>query len=368
MKKLLSLLLACVLLCAAAACSTDVTEPVETAPATEAPTEALEPQISAANNDIMVTLETFADEEVSGVLYAEKDGEPCAVYAYGTLHSTPITIDTPMPIGSVSKQFCAAAILLLQEQGKLSVNDTLDRYFPDYEYAPEITLDLMLCHRSGIPDITEGAEDVEKVKMDHTDAENTAVLLEWLYAQPLNFTPGEHFEYSNVNFILLGNIVEMVSGTRYIDFLRENFFVPLGMEHTGSIFELKDSPAWAEGFSYEPSELSIGIEPGISKGAGDIISNAADMTAWMNGLSSGKIISKESYQTMIAVHSPGNNYGYGIYSELSFGLGHFGGIGIFSACDYLNPDDGITLFMASSSVGQKIPDYLYEIEAALRKS
>lgn len=372
MKKLFALLLSACILCSTAACSSNdagsssaATEQTTAAP-TEQPTEA-SAQIIADDAAVKEALEELDDMEFWGVVYAERDGKPFASYANGTLfNDEPITVDTPMPLGSVSKQFCAAAILLLQEQGKLSVNDTLDKYFPEYEAGKNITLHNMLSMRSGIPSPNESTP-MNDISFDKTDEENTGAFLNWLYSQPINFEPDESFEYSNSNFILLGNIVEQVSGKVYIDFMRENFFEPLGMNHTGSLFELKDSPDWAKGFRYENSELSPGIEPGTSKGAGDLVSNAADMTVWMKALSSGKVISEESYKAMTTEYS-GTHYGYGIYAELGDGVGHFGSIGHFTACDYINEDKNLTLFMASATGGSTtMTNQLYSMLSVLQE-
>lgn len=362
LKKSLSAVLMSALVFCAAACSTgnngssaETSASVDEA-TTAVPTTIAEAQITAADPKIKSSLEALGEMDFSGVFYAERDGKPIASYANGTLYDdTPITLETPMPIGSVSKQFCSAAIMLLQEQGKLSVNDKLDKYFPEYKEGGRITLHNMLSMLSGIPDLPEKEKEAkalsEQIKLENTDEQNTAALKKYIFGKPLEREPGERYKYSNTNYILLGNIVEKVTGKVYIDFLRESFFEPLGMEHTGSIFELKDSPEWAKAFHYEPSELSFGIEPGIAKGAGDIISTASDMTKWMNMLPSGKIISHDSYKAMTTSYSS-DNYGYGIFTELSRGMGHFGSIGHFNSAENFNTDKKLTVFMAMNTGGQ----------------
>lgn len=239
------------------------------------------------------------ENEFEGVVYAVENGKPVASYAKGTLENgKEITLDSPMPLGSVSKQFCAAAIMLLQDQGKLSVSDTLDKYYPDYAEGKKLSLHNLLSMRSGIPELTEENSDV--VKEDATEEENVASIKKWLFSQPLMFEPDSEFVYTNTNFLLLADIVEQVSGKKYVDFLRENFFEPLGMTHTGFIIELGSSPSWAQGNIYK----QVDTQPGLTKGAGDLISNAADVTAWINALSSGKVISAEAYKAMTTDYSP----------------------------------------------------------------
>ncbi len=283
--------------------------------------------------------------EFGGVLYAVKNGKVLSSYANGTLENgETVTIDTPMPLGSVSKQFCATAILLLQEQGKLSVDDTLGKYYPEYENGKEITLENLLSMRSGVPDYSNDLYNV--VSVDKTDEENTASVKEWLFAKRLNYSPGSVFAYSNSNYFLLANIVEQISGKRYIDFLRENIFSPLKMTHTGSIDELPSFPAWADGLTYK----ELDYQPGLTKGAGDLISNAADMTIWINALSSGKVLSDQSYKAMTTDYSPSMHYGYGLYVDfMGNGIGHPGSNGIYTSIDYINSDENMTLFLASNT-------------------
>lgn len=297
-------------------------------------------------------LEELEAQNFGGVLYAEKNGKPFASYTNGTLTGdVPITLDTPLPIASVSKQFCAAAIMLLEERGKLSVDDKLSDYFPECGYGDKITLHNMLCMRSGIPNFNSKISE-DTVSIDNTDEENTKIVLDWVFNEDLDYEPDEMYEYSNLNYILLGNIIEKVTGEKYIDFLRKNIFEPLEMNHSGSVTELKDNPDWAKSFSYKNEDIGLGIEPGVSKGAGDLISNAEDMTKWMNALPSGKIISKESFKKMITNYSSSSeHYGYALSTNMKGSAGHFGSIGKFNSCDYFSTSENFTLFIVTNTAG-----------------
>ncbi|MEE0958086.1 MAG: serine hydrolase domain-containing protein [Ruminococcus sp.] len=350
MKKTVALILSALIILTSAACSAqnsstaDTTAPATTAPLKETTGDSAEQQM------LNEKLEEFGFE---GTVYAAKGGKAYATYANGTLdNGKDITIDTPMPVGSVSKQFCAASILLLQEQGKLSVKDTLGKYFPECSYGEKVTLHHMLSMRSGIPEIIDKKEQLQyEAGMDKTEEENIAAFKKWVFAQELDFEPDTSFAYSNSNFMLLGLIVEQVSGKSYIDFLHDNIFTPLGMKHSGTIHELKDSPEWANGVTHKAENLSPGIEPGMAKGAGDIVSTGEDITIWLNALSSGKLISKESYKTMTTDYTDStSHYGYGLYVEFSGGVGHFGNIGTYTAADYLNENTDVTLFVATCSM------------------
>jgi CubicO group peptidase (beta-lactamase class C family) len=137
-----------------------------------------------------------------------------------------------MPVGSVSKQFCAAAILMLRDKGELSLDDTLSKYFPEYEIGKDITLKQLLSMQSGIYDmVNEGV--VDDMSADNSEEANTEVIKNWIFSKELKFEPGSTMSYSNSNYFLLGNIVEQVSGEKYMDFLRENIFKPIGMNNTG---------------------------------------------------------------------------------------------------------------------------------------
>ena len=381
MKKAIAIILSAIILCTCTACSSagkdssSSTSEKSSSDSSEATTETTQPETKpettyiADNDSLKEAFSNLESADFSGIVYAERDGKPAAVYTGGKLYNDKeITIDTPMPIGSVSKQFCAASIMKLQEQGKLSVNDTLDKYYPEYKEAGRITLHNMLSNRSGIPNLDENTP-LNEITYEHNDKENTEILLKWVFSQPLLFEPDSEYRYSNYNFLLLGNIVEKLSGKTYIEFLRENILKPLGMDHTGSVDELKDSPDWAKEFSYEPSDfIPVGIMPGLCKGAGDIISTAADMTKWLHALPEGKVVNEESYKAMTTDYTnTTDHYGYGLMTEMSSGIGHFGLTGHFTACDYFCVDEKLTLFMAANTGGQStIVNNFYTISNALR--
>lgn len=352
MKKIIGLLLIGAILCLTAACSPqdsgnkDSSSSVETTAAETSVVETTAAEMSVTETDLSDDVkETIKSHGFEGVIYAVKDGVPVASYAEGKLENgEKITLDTSMPIGSVSKQFCAAAVMLLQEQGKLSVNDKLDKYYPGYKEGSRLTLHDLLSMRSGIPEMT--AESGADVTVEHTEAENIDIIKQWVFAQKLDFEPGSAFAYANINYFLLSDIVSQVSGKAYIDFIRESFLTPLGMTHTGSIGELGTDPSWAQGLVYK----KVDLQPGLTNGCGDIISNAADMTAWINALANGKAVSAESFKAMTTDQSSGEGYGYGMYTGIEGGIGHYGAIGIYSAFDYINTDKGFTLFTAGNTI------------------
>ncbi len=134
----------------------------------------------------------------------------------------PITPRTKFRLGSLTKAFTAAALLQLAEKGKISLEDRLARFLPDYPQAEKITIHHLLTHTSGIPNFTALAE-YQKFKLNPTTLDRTINLFRQL---PLEFDPGTKFRYSNSNYILLTAIIEKVSGEKYADYLRKNIFCP----------------------------------------------------------------------------------------------------------------------------------------------
>lgn len=297
-----------------------------------------------------------------GVIKVWREGEPIAVFAKGRLpDGSAITADTPMPVGSVSKQFCAVAILLLADQGKLKITDTLDVFYPDYAEGSRVSLKHLLSMRSGLPDFLPEAGPAY-LSPERSEEENIATAKEWLFSQPLAYKPGAFYMYCNANFFLLGDIVEQVSGKKYMDFLAENFFMPLGMSHTGTfggpVRYFQDMPGDPAGIMSILDE-----QPCMAKGAGELVSTAEDIRIWLDALTGGKLLSDESYRSMTTDYSPeGHSYGFGIRMDFGGGIGHYGTIGIYSAFDYRYAEKDITIFIASNSIN---PSSIEDFSAAL---
>ena len=361
MKKFLALGLITVMVTALAGCGA---KPAENAATSATEAQATQETLAA---DVKNQLdEVLTNEEYEGVVQITKGNDVIYQYANGDDdNGKPLTIDASMPIGSTSKQFCAAAVMLLCDQKKLSVEDTLDRYFPDYQYAKKMTIKDLLTMSSGIPNYLD---IIDPSMVGKNEAENIQTVKKVLFEEELRFEPGDDYSYSNSNFFLLADIVEQVSGVAYHEFLRKNIFEPLEMTHTGFVEELTDAPAWAFAISQDelPNET---LTPGLAKGAGDIVSNAADMDKWMHGLSGGKVISEEAFRQMTENINPYSTeeYGYGLWHMPYGGVGHVGQITPhFGTVDYFNTDRDVYLFAASNSSRgmwyvQEIPQALMSI-------
>lgn len=276
----------------------------------------------------------------------------------------PQTAETVFSVGSITKQFTAAAIMKLEGMGKLSVEDPLSKYFPK---APAdkagITLHQLLTHTAGF----EGAlgDDYETL-----DAEEFAELA---LSTPLILAPGEEYHYSNVGYSLLGIIVEKVSGTGYEAFLREQLWLPAGMNRTGYLLPKFDKSELAVG--YLPGEARWGTaldRPWLPDGPGwhlrangGVLSTVGDMYRWYLALKNNTVLPKSATDKMFEPHvaegpAEMSFYGYGWVVQEMDGkkaIWHNGGNGVYNANMSFLPEQDICIIVSSNSPN-KISDDL----------
>jgi CubicO group peptidase (beta-lactamase class C family) len=201
-------------------------------------------------------------------------------------------------IGSNTKSFTAAAVYLLSEQGRIALEDPLSRYLPTFPNAEHITVAELLCHTSGIKDYTEisGYFDAA-IRADV----NTAQLIDVFKDLPSDFAPGADWKYSNSGYVLLGAIIENVTGKPWHAAIRELLATPLELSHTtyddGSVLIARR----AAGYSVDVDGHTV-IAPYMSMtqaaAAGGLVSNADDLSRWMRALHSGKVLRDNSYRRM----------------------------------------------------------------------
>jgi len=324
-------------------------------------------------DEYLTRLEKFG---FSGAAIASKGGEIVLSKGYGWANrekKIPFTPGTVSSIGSITKQFTAAAILKLEMMEKLRVEDSISKYFPDVPAEKAgITLHHLLTHTAGFRGDFGGRDDDPIARDD---------LVKLVLAAPLEAKPGERFEYSNEGYSLLGAIVEIASGQPYEKFLREQIFLPAGMKDTGYLL-----PAWpaervARGYT-ETGEWGTIREknwradgPGwYLKANGGIHSTVWDMYRWAVTLESDKVLSKEArekYQQGHVAEGPMgmSHYAYGWSVETTPRktklVRHNGGNGIFFA-DFLRfVDDGATLFVFSNSTDQPATEVSAPLARAL---
>ncbi|HEY1112593.1 MAG TPA: serine hydrolase domain-containing protein [Chitinophagaceae bacterium] len=219
------------------------------------------------------------------VCAVSKDGKLVANRAYGLADvekNIPLTPGTTFDIGSVRKQFIAAAVLLLVEDKRLSLTDDVRKYFPALpNYGRTLTVDHMLTHTSGLRDWTG--------ILPMTDG-NTDVLTLILRQQGLNFAPGEEWAYSNSGYVLLAEMVARVSGMPFAEFAQKRLFGPLGMKSTAYVSDiLQGTGDRAIGYQKDGAGWKQYMRLGNERGGGAIISTAEDLLAWNNALASGKL-------------------------------------------------------------------------------
>jgi len=231
------------------------------------------------------------------------------------IHGNRVDAYTTYEIGSLTKAFTAAAVFQLCEQGKLSLDSTLDRFFPEYEYGKEITVYHLLHMQSGLrkdfmSDDTfldeNGNPDVEEFRRYYYDGFTDGELLSMLFTGKPEFTPGTKFSYSNTGYTLLAMIIEKVTGKSYAEYVRENIFDVCGMEHsssmtTGDVTSIPEFvPDGSSPFG-DPYEIVDTLYMQLirsERGVGDIHSCAADLLLFDRALTGGKLISEKSLAEM----------------------------------------------------------------------
>ena len=230
-----------------------------------------------------------------------KDGSVAYVKAYGNARLEPLTAATPemrYSIGSVSKQFMACAILLLTQEGKLSLNDPVSRFLPSLTRAQEITLRELLSHTSGYQDYYP-LDYVAPFMLQPVTGED--ILTRWA-RKPLDFDPGTQWQYSNTNYVVAGRILETVTGEPYFAFLQRHIFGPLGMK---SVIDLDEQPLGANDaagytrFGLGPARPVPAEGRGWLFAAGELAMTARDLAVWDQSLLEGKLLKPASLEAMI---------------------------------------------------------------------
>ena len=309
-------------------------------------------QDTARMSDV-VKAQSAGDRFMGSVLVA-KDGTTVFEQSSGWANiewKIPNTAVTKFRLGSVTKQFTAAAILLLEEQGKLKVEDPLSKFIPS---APEawksVTLYHLLTHTSGVPSFT----DLSEYGTWKLSPENPAQMMAHIRDKPLDFTPGEKFKYSNSGYVLLGWVVELASGQSYETFLREHVFRPLGMNDSGYDSNTAVIPQRASGYVPGPSGLTNApyIDMHVPGGAGALYSTTADLLRWTQGLFGGKLLSAASLQKMTTPFKSSYAFGLGVSTVKGHKvIAHAGAIEGFNTQLTYYPESKVTVVVLANVNG-----------------
>jgi CubicO group peptidase (beta-lactamase class C family) len=297
--------------------------------ATEAPTSspisgriAISPEFRTAI-DTMVQA-TIAQQHLAGVSLAiAQNGSILYARGYGwrnVAKRLPARADTVYNIASISKQFTAASALLLQQDGRLSLDDPLSKYLPSLRHAHEVTLLEMLNHTSGLPDY-----------LDLVDNNNLSypVIISALKNAPLRFKPGTKFQYSNTNYVLMGPIVQQASGVPYDDFVTRRIIRPLHLSSTSVGTTPIDMPNGATGYTVIKGKL-VSTPPQAAAVAildfpdGAVNSTVTDLVAWDAALDNGQVVDEQNLRLMM---TPGHYRAerrawYGVGLEITQVNGH----------------------------------------------
>ena len=303
-------------------------------------------------------LETYADslfkssldstKIAGGAILVHQKGKTLLKKSYG---QASLELEVPMPdnahfeIGSVTKQFTAAAILKLVEAEKLSLEDDFTQYLKFDTKGRKITIDQLLNHTSGIASYTE-IEEFGSLVPQELPRDS---LLRILETKDFLFEPGEALIYNNSAYFFLGLIIEKVSGKTYEEYLKETIFEPLGMNHTYYCSTSKVVKDKAYGYDYSPGGLQQKqyLSHNWPYAAGSLCSTTEDLLTWMTALHSGELLSKAQYQQMTTPKTLNDGtplrYAMGLTNFSNYGnqeIGHGGGIpGFLSDTKYFPEDD-----------------------------
>lgn len=300
----------------------------------------------------------MAERHIPGAAIAVvKNGRVVRMKSYGVASlefGVPVTTDTVFEIGSVSKQITAAAIMLLVQDGKVSIDERISKYLPNTPEAwREVTVRHLLTHTSGIKSYTslEGFELSRRMTIGD--------FITKLSPHPLEFTPGERNIYSNSGYNLLAYIIETQSGKKYIDFMREKIFIPLGMTRTGDRDPRNIIRMRAAGYEWR-GDAHSGRDGSLTDlmGAGSIVSTIADIAKWEAALRGDKLLTAES-KKMIWTQFTFNNgklspYGFGWRISDVRGhklIAHSGQTAGFGAAIHRYVDDDVSV-IALTNLGE----------------
>jgi D-alanyl-D-alanine carboxypeptidase len=310
----------------------------------------------AAKADQFVGAYVQQNKFIGSVLVA-RDGKPIFRKGYGLANQEwgiPNAADTKFRLGSITKQFTATCIMQLVEAGKLKLDDPISKYYTDSPPAwGKITIHHLLTHTSGIPSYTELPGFFQKEAMtDRTPEE----IIKLTRDKPLEFVPGEKMKYDNTGYIILGYVIEKVSGEKYAGYLRKHIFEPLGMHDTGYDMARDIIPHRASGYNYSDAKWINApyLAMSLPYAAGSLYSTVDDLLIWDQALYANKPVTAESLRRMFTPNK--NNYGYGwVIGKDAKTMGHGGGINGFNTVINRYPDDKFTVIvlanMNTSAVG-----------------
>jgi CubicO group peptidase (beta-lactamase class C family) len=260
----------------------------------------------------------------------------------------PMESTTRCALASVSKQFAAAAIFLLQERGRVSLGAPVSNYLPAYAYGRDMTLGQLLTMRAGVAADDEACEAAIDGRIDD------ATLIANLNRRKLDFPPGSYFAYSNCGYDIVGAIIARVSGKSYAAFIAENFFNPLGMR-SSYVLGSRNDANFAQGYAREDGRWQKAPATAADRAfaSGNLVSTAADMQRWNRSLLNATILSRASLRKMFEVPtfagSAHTHYAYGWFVEPSGVIWHGGTLAGYSTVNFLVPSTRYAIVLLSNT-------------------
>ena len=295
------------------------------------------------------------DKSFMGAVLVARGTDVILSKGYGSANlewAVPNTPTTKFRLGSITKQFTAASILLLEERGKLKLDDPIKKYVPEAPAAWDtITIFNLLTHSSGIPNFTS-LPDYSSLKFRDTPVAKTVATVR---DKPLDFAPGEKMSYSNSGYLVLGDVVERITGASYEKFVTDNIFTPLGMKDSGYDSNTAVIPRRAAGYMPSPTgPVNAGfVHMSIPHGAGALYSTTEDLLRWEQGLFGGKLLSAASLEKMTTPFK--SDYALGVVVRTANGrkvVQHGGGIDGFNTFLAYYPDNKLTVAVLANVNGE----------------
>jgi CubicO group peptidase (beta-lactamase class C family) len=291
-------------------------------------------------------------DQFSGTVLVAKNGVPVFRQAFGLANrewNIPNDPETKFRIGSITKGFTATAVLQLAEAGKLSIDDPVSKYYVEAPSAWNgITIRQLLTHTSGIPSYTGIPHFFDgEIRLDRTPEQ----IIKLTQDVPLEFEPGSKFSYDNTGYVILGYIIEKVSGERYADYVQHHIFDPLGMKSSGYDVSETIIPNRAAGYSRDKTTFTNTLYLSMTEpfSAGSLYSTVDDLLIWDQALYAAKPLSPTSMQAMFTDY--GHGYGFGWFIDSQFGhqhIFHDGGINGFVSRFDRYPMDKLTIVVLSN--------------------
>jgi CubicO group peptidase (beta-lactamase class C family) len=316
-----------------------------------------------------------------------RDGRVVYLKAYGDARVEPRVPAAPemrYSIGSISKQFTAAAVLLLQEQGKLSLDDKVSKFFPELTRANEVTIRQLLSHTSGYQDYWP-QDYVMPMMLQPVTAQK--ILDAWA-RKPLDFEPGAKWQYSNTNYVIAGAVVEKASGLPLLQFLREKVFAPLGMRSVTDIDREKlteSDPTGYQRFALGPPRVAPKEGKGWLFAAAELAMTAEDLAKWDISVMDEKLLRPSSYRELetevLLRNGMGSGYGLGVFVRPEAGrrsISHGGEVSGFTSENLVFPEERVAVVAltnqdaagAASEIARGVAPLLFAAgdDATLRKT